>query len=99
MVVSPHCGQGNFTAPSRGSIMRPHQLQLGIRTVRTSVNISNRKSNSLCGLYAFAHDDFTNDRTAEMLTLFSQALPHRVISHNSKLWIAYHQCSRWAWKQ
>src|SRR5437762_7127517 len=41
MVVSPHWGQGNFTAPSRGSIMRPHQLQEGIRTVRTSVNIDN----------------------------------------------------------
>ena len=53
MVVSPHCGQGNFTAPSRGSIMRPHQLQEGIRTVRTSVNIRDRKAKPTSGLYVF----------------------------------------------
>src|SRR6266704_1685812 len=40
MVTSPHCGQGNFTASSRGSIMRPHQLHEGILTVRTSVNMT-----------------------------------------------------------
>src|SRR2546425_12452599 len=40
IVTSPHCGHEKWTAPSRGRIMRPHQLQEGILTVRISAIIT-----------------------------------------------------------
>src|SRR2546425_11604534 len=40
IVTAPHWGQGNLTAASFGSIILPHQLQLGIRRVWASTDIS-----------------------------------------------------------
>jgi hypothetical protein len=74
MVVSPHCGHGNFTAPSRGSIIRPHQLQLGIRTVRTSVNISDGKRSRLAD-YMPSHKAFRGIWNMYRLTLILQGQP------------------------
>src|SRR2546428_6854722 len=56
IVTAPHEGQGNLTAASLGSIILPHQLQLGIRRVWASTDIllSSDWSSGPRRLYVFA---------------------------------------------
>jgi hypothetical protein len=63
--------------------MRPHQLQEGIRTVRTSVNISSRGRDS-CADYMLSH--MTRDAlSAGDVELSSLHENHRVIRYDPGL--------------